>query len=101
MTRHGRALPTEGAKSSAARSVSICDSLSGSGRKCRAEYAEVLEIVDSAGNPVDQAVSRYDEKFVYEPGVTIRPTKPFDENPFNECAAGIHFWITREEAVAG
>jgi hypothetical protein len=59
------------------------------GRKCRAEYAVVLE---------GEGVSEHDSSFKYKVGQTVRPTKPFDENRFLECASGIHFFITRQEA---
>ena len=63
------------------------------GRKCRAEFAKVLEI--SEGNT---ATSQHSDSFVYKAGETVRPTEPFDENWQDECASGIHFYITRIEA---
>ena len=63
------------------------------GRKCRAEYATVLEL--SKGT---EATSEYDEDFKYRVGETVKPIKPFDENWQEECASGIHFYITRLEA---
>ena len=59
------------------------------GRKCRAEYAIVLE---------GEGASTHDETFVYRVGRTVRPTTPFDDDRWNECASGIHFYLTREEA---
>ena len=70
-----------------------------SGRKCRAEYAEVLAITDHDGNPVVDAFSQHDEDFRYVVGETVRPDS-FDEDRWNECAPGIHFYITRAEAEA-
>lgn len=70
----------------------------GTGRKCRAEYAEVLSITDMNGQPVDKAVSSHDPAFTYTPGSTVRPTRPFDEDMWTECSSGIHFYITMEEA---
>ena len=66
------------------------------GRKCRAEYAEVLEILDNTGEPTEVAYSQHDE-FAYRVGETVRPDR-FDEDRWNECAPGIHYFITREEA---
>lgn len=63
------------------------------GRKCRAEYAEVLEIIGA-----DVAYSTWDFDFAYRAGETVRPEWPYDENRWHECASGIHFFITREEA---
>jgi hypothetical protein len=62
--------------------------------------AEVVAIFDSAGNPVDDAVSTWDSGFVYRVGATVEPTKPFDTDMWNECSSGIHFYITRLEAEA-
>ena len=59
------------------------------GRKCRAEYAIILE---------GEGASKYDPKFVYKVGETVRPTKPFADDRWNECAPGIHFYLTRIEA---
>ena len=44
------------------------------------------------------AVSDRDENFHYIPG-TVVSVSDFDENRWNECSTGIHFYITREEAV--
>jgi hypothetical protein len=63
------------------------------GRKCRAEYADVLEIYGST-----IAISKEDSSFFYEIGKRVIPTKPFDENFINECSTGIHFFITKLEA---
>ena len=65
-----------------------------SGRKCRAEWAEVLE-VDGA----EIGISSRSTSFVYVKGEVVRPDK-WDDNRWNECASGIHFFITREEAEA-
>jgi hypothetical protein len=69
-----------------------------SGRKCRASQAKVLAIWDLDGTPASEAFSQHDHEFRYAVGETLAPTQPFDENPWNECAPGIHFFITRLEA---
>ena len=72
------------------------------GRKCRASKARVVSITDIEGNPIDGAervYSQHDTDFVYSNGATVEPTEPFEENRWEECASGIHFFITREEAV--
>ena len=72
---------------------------SATGRKCRCSKATVLEIQDLEGNVLEQvAVSDRDENFHYIPG-TVVSVSDFDENRWNECSTGIHFYITREEAV--
>ena len=72
---------------------------SATGRKCRCSKATVLEIQDLEGNVLEQAaVSDRDCNFSYIPG-TVVSVLDFDENRWNECSTGIHFYITREEAV--
>ncbi|RFZ15066.1 Secreted effector protein pipB2 [Mycobacterium marinum] len=70
------------------------------GRKCRAELAEVLAIFDADGQPCEVASSTWDSGFTYRVGETVRPVEPFDDNRWRECASGIHFYITRAEAEA-
>ena len=72
---------------------------SASGRKCRCSKAVVLSIKSIDGErSFDRAVSDRDSTFVYEVGKTVF-VDDFDENRWNECSTGIHFFITREETV--
>ena len=72
---------------------------SATGRKCRASKAVVVSITTLDGNPAGNEVcSDYDRSFVYRVGETVE-VQNFDENRWNECAPGIHHYITREEAV--
>ena len=74
---------------------------SSTGRKCRCSSAIVLEIqkIDGTILTLPHGVhSYYDPDFRYVVGDTII-IGGFDENRFNECSRGIHFFITREEAV--
>lgn len=71
------------------------------GRKCRASTARVLDLQDKQGNslpPDTTAYSGHDTDFTYEKGETIH-VEDFDTNRWNECAPGIHFFITRIEAA--
>ena len=71
------------------------------GRKCRASTARVLDLQDKQGNslpPDTTAYSSYDADFTYKKGETIH-VENFDTNRWNECAPGIHFFITRIEAA--
>ena len=71
------------------------------GRKCRASKARVLDLQDKQGNslpPDTTAYSGHDTDFTYKKGETIH-VENFDTNRWNECAPGIHFFITRIEAV--
>lgn len=71
------------------------------GRKCRASTARVLDLQDKQGNslpPDTMAYSGHDTDFTYKKGETVH-VENFDTNRWNECAPGIHFFITRIEAV--
>ena len=67
------------------------------GRKCRAEFAEVLEITKGK-RQLKSAQSTYDDDFVYRVGATVKPVNAFSEEWTEECASGIHFYITKIEA---
>ena len=70
-----------------------------SGSKCRASAAYVEDIQDIDGNSIDVvACSVYDNGFKYEKGKTVTE-KHFDDNPYEECAPGIHFFLNRDSAV--
>ena len=64
------------------------------GRKCRADFADVLEIIGA-----DVGISQYDANVVYRVGQRVTCHK-WGENRWEECAGGIHFFLTREEAEA-
>lgn len=71
-------------------------------RKCRAEYAEVVAITSADGKALKEATNRADGQaltMTYTVGKRVTPDS-FDINPEAECAPGIHFFITREEAEA-
>ena len=72
---------------------------SATGRKCRASKAIVVSITTIDGGPARNEVrSDFDSSFVYRVGETVE-VQNFDENRWNECAPGIHHYITREEAM--
>ena len=69
-------------------------------RKCRASKAIVLELQELNGDLFHGiARSQHDEDFIYKVGKTVYPTEPFCDDRWEECASGIHFFVTREEAV--
>lgn len=83
--------------------LQICEDAkrsSATSRKCRCDKAVVLEISDIKGLAMNvrEARSNCDNSFCYKVGETVSVDN-FDENRWNECAAGIHFFITRQEAV--
>jgi hypothetical protein len=65
------------------------------GRKCRAEYAEVLEVIGAEVG----VTNNHGPRTEYRAGETVRPDS-FDDNWQDECSHGIHFFITRAEAEA-
>ena len=71
-------------------------------RKCRCSKAVVLGFYDLDHNelPNDITVeSKYTSSFKYVVGETIEPLEPYEENRWIECASGIHFFMTFDEAV--
>ena len=71
---------------------------SATGRKCRCSGAKVLSIYNRTGSvEYHEALSTYDKSFTYKVGEHVS-VPDFDDNRWKECAAGIHFFITREEA---
>lgn len=68
-------------------------------RKCRCSKAKVLaiETLDGKSGP-NQVASTFDENFIYRVGEIVE-VKDFDVNRWEECSTGIHFFITRDEAV--
>ena len=71
------------------------------GRKCRASTARVLDLQDKQGNslpPDTTAYSSFDPDFTYQKGETVH-VEDFDTDRWDECATGIHFFITRIEAI--
>ena len=69
-------------------------------RKCRCSKARVLSITNLNGSEVnvEYAVSKKDSGFLYKVGEVVS-VDDFDTNRWNECSTGIHFFMTREEAV--
>ena len=67
------------------------------GRKCRAEYAEVLEITKGS-RKLKTAFSQHNPDFRYKVGETVRPLEAFSDDWMEECESGIHFFISKLEA---
>lgn len=67
--------------------------------KCRCDKAKVLEITDiKTGEKIEKISSNYDSSFVYRTGEIVY-VNDFDENRWNECSAGIHFFINKQDAI--
>ena len=73
---------------------------SATSRKCRCNKAKVLAIETIEGESLNylNARSKYDQTFIYKVGKIVSVDN-FDEDRWNECAPGIHFFINRQEAV--
>lgn len=72
-------------------------------RKCRCSKAKVLEILGMDNEnkftiPVKKGYSTHEPAFEYKVGEMVYPDS-FDEDRWNECSSGIHFFITKQEAI--
>jgi len=67
--------------------------LSATTYKCRANKAKVLEIEGG----LSEIRSDYDSNFIYKVGEIVE-VHDFDENRWNECSSGIHFFMSKEMA---
>ena len=81
-------IPTEAKRSSATT------------RKCRCSKAKVLAIyeLDGTESKDTEVKSNYDNSFIYKVGEIVEVID-FDENRWEECAKGIHFFMQRKEAI--
>ena len=67
--------------------------------KCRCDKAKVLEIKDiDTGEKVEEISSTYDPEFIYKAGEIVTVDN-FDDNRWNECSTGIHFFMNRENVL--
>ena len=69
-------------------------------RKCRCSKAMVISITNIDGsNEVDEVLNTSQEsKCLYKVGQLVIADS-FDEDRFNECSHGIHFFINKEDAI--
>ena len=69
-------------------------------RKCRCEFAKVISITNLDGTESGKTTitnTNYNDTD-YTIGEIVYPDS-FDEDRWNECSHGIHFFITRQEAI--
>jgi uncharacterized protein YjbI with pentapeptide repeats len=64
------------------------------GRKCRAEFVDVLEVIGA-----EFGISKHDGKTKYAVGQRVTPDS-FSDNWMEECDPGIHFFLSKLEAEA-
>ena len=69
-------------------------------RKCRCDKAKVLDIMNfDTKEHVEQVVNKaYDQETLYKVGKMVYPDK-FDDDRWNECSNGIHFFINKQDAI--
>ena len=67
--------------------------------KCRCDKAKVLDIENAyTGEKIEETKSDYDPEFIYRVGEIIT-VDDFDDNRWNECSTGIHFFVNKENAL--
>ena len=73
---------------------------SATAKKCRCSKALVLAIenMDGSDSGLQEIESHFDPCFIYRVG-EIAEVYNFDDNRWNECAPGIHFFMDRQNAV--
>lgn len=71
--------------------------LSAASTKCRCDKAKVLSIVSREGRQIKSIHSDNYAPIDYVVGQVVTPDS-FDEDRWNECSHGIHFFINKEEA---
>lgn len=68
-------------------------------RKCRCSKAKVLSITNIDNTREYRKVaSNYDKNFIYRVGEIVE-VDDFNEDRWSECSTGIHFFLTRGEAI--
>ena len=72
---------------------------SATSNKCRCDKAKVLEITDFDGsNPIKSIINNNYVETQYVVDEIVYPDS-FDENRWEECSNGIHFFINKQEAI--
>ena len=67
--------------------------------KCRCDKAKVLDIEDiDTFEKINSVSSEFDKDVIYTVGEIVK-VDDFDEDRWNECSTGIHFFMNRENAI--
>ena len=67
--------------------------------KCRTNKVKVLDIENiKTRNKVKEINSDYDNNFIYRVGEIVYVNN-FDDDRWNECATGIHFFMKKDNAI--
>ena len=68
-------------------------------RKCRCDKAMVLDITSLDGEDhYDEVTNNNYSETIYKVGEMVYPDS-FDENRWNECSHGIHFFVNKQDAI--
>ena len=68
-------------------------------RKCRCDKALVLDITSLDGEEhYDEVTNNNYKETVYKVGEMVYPDS-FDDNRWNECSNGIHFFVNKQDAI--
>lgn len=83
--------------------LQICEDAkrsSATGKKCRCSKALVLAIesIDESDSGLQEIKSDFDSSFIYRVG-KIAEVPDFNDNRWDECTSGIHFFMDRQDAV--
>ena len=67
--------------------------------KCRCDKAKVLDIENAyTGEKIKAIKSDYNSEFIYKVGEIVTIDN-FDDDRWNECGTGIHFFMNRDNAI--
>ena len=67
--------------------------------KCRCDKAKVLDIENvETGEKIEEIESNFDSEFIYKVGEIVSVDN-FDDDRWNECTSGIHFFMNRKNAI--
>ena len=72
---------------------------SATSQKCRCDKAKVLSVWNMILEEVSEVVNHaYNQNTLYKVGEMVYPDS-FDEDRWNECSHGIHFFINKQDAI--
>ena len=66
--------------------------------KCRCDKAKVISITNGEESFMKVTNRKYGHDTIYRVGEMVYPDS-FDDNRWNECSHGIHFFINKQEAI--
>ncbi len=67
-------------------------------RKCRASYVRVLEITNRDGTKIKEVTGERNSNTIYKVNKITRADS-FNDDMREDCSHGIHFFVTKQEAI--